>query len=66
MNASTRHSLTHAAIISGNEVMEKSASASPTQQEVLNAAWPSEDSQSKVASLAQILATGLLVEEARI
>lgn len=65
MNAITRHSLVSAAVASGLTVMEKSASASPEQAEVLQAAWPSDNGgQTKLASLSQILATGLMVEEA--
>ena len=44
--------------------MDKSASASPEQAEVLNAAWPDGSEQTKMASLAKMLATGMLVEEA--
>jgi hypothetical protein len=66
MNAITRHSLVSAAVASGLTVMEKSASASPEQAEVLQAAWPSDanGNLTKLAALSQILATGLLVEEA--
>ena len=43
--------------------MSKSASASTEQQEILAAAWPAEGT-TKVAALAQVLASGLMVEEA--
>ena len=50
---------------SGFTVMEKSASAAPQQREILEAGWPQEGEQiSKSASLARMLATGMLVEEA--
>lgn len=64
MNATTRHNLTQAATISGFAVMEKSASASQEQQEILDAVWPGEDVLSKTAALARVLAAGVLVEEA--
>jgi hypothetical protein len=63
MNATTYHSLVKATVASGSSVMEKSASASPDQNAVLSAAWP-DGSQTKMASLACMLATGMLVEEA--
>lgn len=43
--------------------MAKSAAASPEQAEILAAAWPAEET-TKLASLAQVLASGLMVEEA--
>lgn len=64
MNAITRHSLTRAAVTSGFNVMEKSASATPAQAEILGNSWPDGSEQTKTASLAKILATGLMVEEA--
>ena len=64
MNAITRHSLIKATVAAGSSVMDKSASASPEQAEVLNAAWPDGSEQTKMASLAKMLATGMLVEEA--
>lgn len=64
MNAITRHSLTRATVTSGLNVMEKSASASPEQNEVLSAAWPDGSEQTKTAALAKMLASGMLVEEA--
>ena len=63
MNAIIRHNLTKAALVAGSAVMSKSASASPEQSEILAAAWPAEDT-TKLASLAQVLASGLMVEEA--
>lgn len=63
MNAVIRHNLAKAALVAGSVVMVKQASATPEQAEILNAAWPSEDT-TKVASLAQVLASGLMVEEA--
>jgi hypothetical protein len=44
--------------------MEKSAAATPEQAEVLSAAWPDGSEQTKTASLAKMLAAGMLVEEA--
>jgi hypothetical protein len=47
--------------------MHKSASAGETQREVLEASWPTgaeEQGLTKRAELSQILATGMLVEEA--
>lgn len=64
MNAITRHSLTSATVSAGFSVMEKSASASSEQTEVLSAAWPDGSDQTKMASLAKILAAGMMVEEA--
>jgi len=43
--------------------MAKQASASPEQAEILEAAWPKEGT-TKLASLAQVIASGLMVEEA--
>jgi hypothetical protein len=63
MNAIIRHNLTKAALVAGSAVMAKSASASPEQSEILDAAWPAEET-TKLASLAQVLASGLMVEEA--
>ena len=66
MNAIARHSIVTAAVRSGFSVMEKSASATPEQAEILEAAWPKEDEGvTKLASLSRVLATGLLVEEAQ-
>ena len=65
MNDLTRHSLVGAAVRSGFAVMEKSASATPEQREVMQAAWPSEDEGvTKIAQLSRIIAAGSLVEEA--
>jgi hypothetical protein len=64
MNAITRHSLTKATVTAGLSVMEKSAAATPEQAEVLSAAWPDGSEQTKTASLAKMLAAGMLVEEA--
>ena len=63
MHPSIRHNLTKAALQAGSTVMAKQASASPEQTEILSAAWPTEET-TKVASLAQVLASGLMVEEA--
>ncbi len=64
MNAITRHSLVKATVTAGLSVMEKSASSTPEQGEVLSAAWPDGSEQTKTAALAKMLATGMLVEEA--
>lgn len=66
MNAPTRHSLIAATVTSGFSVMDKSASASPEQNEILENAWPDANREplTKRATLARILATGLMVEEA--
>lgn len=64
MNAATRHSLVRAALHSGLSVTEKSASASPAQQEVLNAVWPDGTETTKTAALARVIASGVMVEEA--
>jgi len=65
MNDSTRLALVGAAVRAGFTVMQKSASASPQQNEILGAAWPQEDEGiTKRAYLSRILATGLLVDEA--
>ena len=69
MNEVTRHSLVGALLQSSFATMEKSASASPEQAEILNTAWPNEEdaqSMSKKAQLAQCLATGVMLEEAAI
>lgn len=63
MHPIIRHNLTRAALRSGSAVMAKQASATPEQKEILDAAWPQEGT-TKVASLAQVLASGLMVEEA--
>ncbi len=46
--------------------MEKAASASPEQNEILDTAWPNAEREplTKLATLSRILATGLMVEEA--
>jgi hypothetical protein len=65
MNSSHRLSLVGAALRAGSAVIEKSASAAPAQQEVIQAGWPQEGEPiTKVASLARVLATGLMIEEA--
>ena len=47
--------------------MEKSASASPEQNAVLQAAWPADNEPlTKVARLARVIAAGKLVEEAEL
>ena len=67
MNDAQRLSLVGAAVRSGFAVMEKSASAAPTQSELLNAGWPSpEENISKRAALARMIGTGLMVEEAEL
>lgn len=64
MNALTRSHLVKAALESSHAVLTKQASATPEQAEVLNGAWPSEET-TKLAALSQIIATGLMVEEAQ-
>jgi hypothetical protein len=65
MNAPQYHSLVQAVVRSGFAAMEKSAFATPEQQEILQAGWPQdEEGLSKLASLSRVLATGLMVEEA--
>lgn len=65
MNAVTRHSLVKACLVSGFSVMEKSASVTPDQSEVLAHAWPSEgEGLSKLATLSKVIATGVMIEEA--
>jgi len=65
MNESQRLAIVGSTVRSGFSVMQKSASASPEQQEVLAAAWPTEESgMTKLATLASVLATGAMVEEA--
>lgn len=65
MNDSTRLQLVGAALRSGSVVLEKSAYAGPAQQEVIQAGWPREGEDiTKRASLARILATGLMIDEA--
>jgi|688.fasta_scaffold2857054_1 hypothetical protein len=63
MNSIIRHNLTKATLVAGSAVMTKSASASPEQSEILAAAWPAEET-TKLAALSQVLASGLMVEEA--
>lgn len=63
MKANVRHSLVQAALVSGSTVMSKQASATPEQAEVLAAAWPGEGT-TKLAALSQIIASGVMVEEA--
>jgi hypothetical protein len=63
MNATTRSNLVKAAVHSGFSVLEKKASGSPEQAEVLEGAWPNGET-TKLAALSQVLATGLMVEEA--
>jgi hypothetical protein len=44
--------------------MQKSASASAPQAEILGAGWPAADEQiTKKARLSRIIATGMIVEE---
>lgn len=65
MNSSTRQHLVKAVVSASHTVLAKSASADVHQREVLEAAWPHpEEGLSKRASLARVLATGLMVEEA--
>ena len=65
MNDLARISLTNAAVRSGFATMEKAASASPQQQEILAAAWPNPDEEiSKSARLSRIIATGIMIDEA--
>lgn len=65
MNTSQRLSLVGSTILSGFATLEKGASASPQQREILEAAWPSEDEGiTKLAHLSRILATGVMVEDA--
>lgn len=67
MNESQRLAIVGSTVRSGFSVMEKSASASPQQREVLEAAWPAEDSgMTKLAQLSSVLATGAMVEEAEL
>jgi len=67
MKAIARHSLVHASLTAGMAVMEKSASASPAQKQVLATVWPSEDENiTKKAKLSRVIASGILVEEADI
>jgi hypothetical protein len=65
MDAFTRHTLVKSAMISGLEVLEKSASASPQQYEVLDQVWPdgSREQVSNMEALSRIYAGGLMVEE---
>ena len=65
MNASQYLQLVGATVRSGAAVLEKSASAAPSQQEILAAGWPQEgEGITKKAELSRILATGLMVSEA--
>ena len=66
MDAFTKHSLVKAATVAGFQVLEKSASATPQQLEVLDTAWPDAEREelTKLGALSRILATGLMVEEA--
>ena len=65
MNSSQRLQLVGAALRSGFTVLEKTASAAPAQQELIEAGWPKhEEGITKLASLARIIATGLMIEEA--
>lgn len=65
MNAVTRHSLVKACLVSGFSVMEKQASVTPEQSEVLAHAWPAEnEGLSKLATLSKVIATGVMIEEA--
>lgn len=52
---------------SGFTVMEKAASAQDAQKELLEAGWPQRDEEiTKLARLARVLATGMMVEEAEL
>jgi hypothetical protein len=66
MSPAVRHSLVHEAVIAGRNVVEKSASATPAQREVIAAGLPDRRTVelSKRASLAHVLATGQMIEEA--
>lgn len=64
MLAVDRHALVKTATIASLAVTEKSASCTPAQLEVLQDIWPDADAEtSKRASLARVLAAGMLVEE---
>ena len=57
--------LVGATVRSGFGTMEKSASASSTQQQLLAAGWPSpEEGLTKLATLSRMLGTGMMIEEA--
>jgi hypothetical protein len=62
MNATTRHSLTQAALLSADTVQVKSANLTEHQHEVMNHAWPT-DSDSPTAALSKVLAQGLTLTE---
>ncbi len=65
MNDLQRLQLVGATVRSGFTTMEKAASSSPQQREILEAGWPRpEEGLTKLASLARMLATGMLIEEA--
>ena len=60
-----RHAIIAGAVRSGLNVVEKSASATPEQAQVLAVAWPAEgEGITKKATLARVLATGSMVMEA--
>ena len=65
MNDLQRLQLVGATVRSGFTTMEKAASASPQQQEILATGWPRpEEDLTKLASLARMLGTGMMIEEA--
>lgn len=65
MSPSVRHNLVHEAVIAGRNVVEKSASATPAQRQVIAAGLPDQQTlqMSKRASLAHVLATGQMIED---
>lgn len=65
MKKSARIQLVNSAVLSGAIVMNKAASATPAQTEILEAAWPKAgENIEKRAALSRIIAAGAMVEEA--
>lgn len=63
MTSATRHNLVATTVLASNIVVEKAASASPDEREVIGAVFPSDSQETtKMAALARVLATADMVE----
>lgn len=64
MTAAVRHSLVTSAVLASTTVVEKAASATPDQLEIIEAVYPNADQpMSKLAALSRLFATAALVED---
>jgi hypothetical protein len=64
MTAAVRHALVTSAVLASTVVVEKAASATPDQLEVIESVYPNpEQPMTKLAALSRLLATAQLVED---